>query len=454
MQRTDRRRTAAPSTPCGSAGPTPPRPHRLRSPKEWIAIALACSAMLALVAPAHRARGEQGAAGGAALGLQEALDRALAHNKDLAAFDYRISEQEGRREQAGLLPNPWVDVFIEDAAGSGTYEGYDRAQTTLSLGWVLEGWVRKGRIGVAEAGAGLVAADARILRIEVAADTAEHFLASLASQARLERSEEAIALAEQTVAAVTRRVRAGKTPTAELVRAEAELATDRLARDDVTHELAAAYHRLAAQWGETEPRFSRVAGDLLALPSVEPYAALAAGLERTPQLERYAVEERLAKANLRLAEARRWPALRPLVGVRRYEATDDTALVAGVLVPIPLLDRNQGEVAESRASVSRTRAEAGAARVRLETTLFELYEELQHYLHRAETLRDEVIPRLVEALEGTRRAYERGRYGYFELRAVQTDLLRAQSDLVDASAGAHRLVIALERLTGAQVVKE
>ena len=91
--------------------------------------------------------------------------------------------------------------------------------------------------------------------------------------------------------------------------------------------------------------------------------------------------------------------------------------------------------------------------MRLQTTLFELYEELEHYLHRAESLRAEVIPRLVEALEGTRQAYERGRYGYFELRSVQTDLLRAQNDLVEASAGAHRLVVALERLVGERVVK-
>jgi len=419
-----------------------------------IVLALACGVVLALAAPAERARAQGEPATRAELYLPEALERALAHNKDLAAFEYRFAEQEGRREQAGLLPNPWLDVFVEDAVGSGSFQGFDQAQTTFSLGWVLEGWVRKGRVGVAEVGADLVAADARILRVEVAADTAEHFLASLASQARLERAEEAIALAEQTVAAVTRRVRAGKAPTAELVRAEAELAGDRLIRDDVTHELSTAYHRLSAQWGETDPQFSRVEGDLLALPAVEPHAALVEGLERNPQLARYATEERLAKANLRLAEARRWPALRPLLGVRRYEATDDTALVAGVLVPIPLLDRNQGEVAASRASVSRARAEADAARVRLETALFELYEELQHYFHRVETLRGEVIPRLTEALEGTRRAYERGRYGYFELRSVQADLLRAQSDLVDASAGAHRLVIALERLTGERVVKK
>jgi cobalt-zinc-cadmium efflux system outer membrane protein len=409
--------------------------------------------MLALAAPSHRARAEAATAG-TALGLQEALERALGHNKDLAAFEYRIAEQQGRLEQAGLLPNPQLDLIIEDAAGSGTYEGFDSAQTTLSLGWVLEGRVRAGRVNAAEAGARLVSADGRILRVEVAADTAEHFLASLASQARLEKAEEAIALAERTVAAVTRRVRAGKAPTAELTRAEAELATERLARDDVTHELTGAYHRLAAQWGETKPRFSRVEGDLLALPAVESYAVLAEGLERNPQLARQATEERLAKANLGLAEARRWPTLRPFLGVRRYEATDDTALVAGVGVPIPLLNRNQGAIAESRATISRTRAEASATRVRLQTTLFELHEELQHYFHRAETLRVEVIPRLADALEGTRRAYERGRYGYFELHSVQTDLFHAERELVEASAGAHRFVIALERLTGEPVVKK
>ncbi len=451
MQPTDSRGAAVRCTRGGVGGVATRPSRRLLSSKVPILLAVAC--VLALAGPALRARAQDQAAPPSALGLQEALDRALAHNKDLAAFAYRIGEQQGRLEQAGLRPNPQLDLLVEDFAGSGDFDGFDSAQTTLSLAWVLEGRARRGRVGAAEAGADLVAADARILRVEVAGDTADHFLASLASQARLERAEEAIALAERTVAAVTRRVRAGKAPTAELARAEAELATDRLTRDDVTHELSAAYHRLAAQWGETEPGFSRVEGDLLALPAIESYAALAAGLERNPQLARYATQERLAKANLRLAEARRWPALRPQVGVRRVETTDDTALVAGITVPIPLLDRNQGAVAESRASVSRTRAEADAARVRLQTTLFELYEELEHHLHRAETLRAEVIPRLVDALEGTRRAYERGRYGYFELRSVQTDLLRAQNDLVEASAGAHRLVIALERLVGERVVK-
>jgi len=450
MQRTHRRGAAVCCTRGGASELAMRAPCRFLSSKMQIVIALACGSLLALAVSASRARAEPAGAG--PLDLTEALEKAFAHNKDLAAFDFRITEQQGRLEQAGLLPNPQLDLIVEDAAGSGIYEGFKSSQTTLSLGWVLEGRVRAGRVRAARAGAELVSAEARILRIEVAADTAEYFLTSLASQARLERAEAAISLAEQTVDAVARRVQTGKAPTAELIRAEAELAMDRLSRDDVTHELAVAYHKLAAQWGETEPRFLRVEGDLMILPRVKSYAALNEGLERNPMFARYATEERLEKANLQLAEARRWPSLRPYLGVRRFEATNDTALVAGVSVPLSLFDRNQGQVAASRSAVLRSHAETDAARVRMQATLFALYEELEHFGHRAEMLRVEIIPRLAEASEETRRAYERGRYGYLELRSVQTDLLRAQSELLESSAGAHRLVIAIERLIGEQVV--
>ena len=109
--------------------------------------------------------------------------------------------------------------------------------------------------------------------------------------------------------------------------------------------------------------------------------------------------------------------------MRRYETSDDFALVAGLSIPLPVLNRNQGRLSESRAALSRTRADSEAARVRVHTSLFEVYQEFQHHIHRADTLRDEVIPRLSKALDETRRGYEKGRYSYFEWRSVQADLL-------------------------------
>ena len=92
-----------------------------------------------------------------------------------------------------------------------------------------------------------------------------------------------------------------------------------------------------------------------------------------------------------------------------------------------------------------------AVRVQIETQLFALYQELQHSLHVATTLRDEIVPRLELALLSTQSAYDAGRYGYFELRVVQTELLSARAELVEATIDAHRNVIEIERLTGTTV---
>ena len=140
--------------------------------------------------------------------------------------------------------------------------------------------------------------------------------------------------------------------------------------------------------------------------------------------------------------------------MRHYGATDDVAIVAGVRVSLPFFNRNQGQISAAQAVVARTRADAEAVRVRVHTALFEVYEEMQHHLHRASTLRDEIIPRLTEALEETRQGYEQGRYSYFEWRSVQADLLVARSALVEDSAGVHRRVISLERLTGVGVARK
>jgi cobalt-zinc-cadmium efflux system outer membrane protein len=387
------------------------------------------------------------------LTLRQALENALAQNKQLAAFEHRFAEREGQLQQAGLLPNPVVDLEFENLGGQGEFQGYDNAETTLSIGWAIEPGLRARRVGVAEARSALTDLDIQILRLDVAAETALRFLTCIESQTLLKAADEAVALSERAVAAVERRVRAGRAPSAELMRARAELAIERLSRDDVVHEVSVAYHRLAAQWGETAPSFARVDGALLTLPTVAPFDELATRIEENPELARLASEQRITEAELRLEKARRFPTLTPSIGARRLEVTNDWALVAGLRVPFPVFDRNQGRVAEAQAVLARKRADSEAERVRVHTTLYEIYQEMQHSAHRAEVLDEQVIPRLEETMDATSKGYEQGRYRYYELRTVEADLLAARRSLIEASAAAHRLVITLERLTGQGMVR-
>jgi len=97
----------------------------------------------------------------------------------------------------------------------------------------------------------------------------------------------------------------------------------------------------------------------------------------------------------------------------------------------------------------RTDADREAFRLRIKTQLFALHQELNHSLHRANVLGEEIIPRSELAFSETQKAYMLGRYRYSELRIVQAELFDAQMGLIEASIDAHRNVIEIERLIGA-----
>lgn len=390
---------------------------------------------------------------GRTISLGEAVVKTMERNPELLAFGHQIQAQDGRVLQAGLSPNPELSFTVENALGSGEFTGFDSAETTLSIAWVLERGVRQRRLDTARAGASLLTVEADIMRLDAAAETARLFFYCLSNQARMVSASEAVQLAQVTVNAIQKRVKAGKSPQADLSRAKAELVRMRLNQEDLEHELLSSSRRLAAQWGETEPGFTRVNGNLLTLPSTESFTTLKARIDLNPDVARFLSKQRLDEAEVRLAEAQRKPSWRVSAGVRRLEAFDDEALVANITIPLSLRNKNQGSIAEARENLAQTEADAVAARIHIETSLFVIYQELQHSLHRARTFRDEVIPRIEQAMSDTRSAYERGRYSYLEWRSVQEDLLAARSALVEASADAHLNAIEIERLTGVRITQ-
>lgn len=382
------------------------------------------------------------------IGLTEALTRTLASNPELMALGYQIGAAEGRLQQTGIAPYPELGVSLQDFAGNNEFQRFDSAETTVAITWVLERGIRQRRVDSALANLSLRTLDVEISQLDVAAETARRFLICLAFQGRLRNAMEGVRLAEETAEAVRMRVSAGGTLEAELARAEAGLARAELLQEDYEHELLSAYHRLSSQWGVTQPDFGSVQGDVQTLPADEPFETFLARVDQNPELARFMSQQRLAEAELRVAQARSRPDWRASAGVRRVDATDDLMFVGGITIPLGTRGSNLGLLAETRANIARTEADAAAARVRLETALFVLHQELRHDLQFAARLRDDVIPRIERALIDTRRAYNLGRYSYLELSVVQGELLEANNDLLEASVDAHRLVIEIERLTG------
>jgi outer membrane protein, heavy metal efflux system len=409
-----------------------------------VAAVLACSSLLCVPSAAAESAG-------AMLSLPEAIERSLERNLDLRAFGYELEAQAGRMQQAGVRPPPEVQALAENVLGSGERSDFDAAEFTLSLVLSLERGARERRVEAARAGGELLSTEQRIQRLDVAAEAARRFIGVLEAQQGLSEAEEATALGRSMRETVQKRLQAGQVPRAEVARAEAQLARLGLDEEHAEHQLAAARQRLAAHWGATEPDFGKAQGELLGLPPLEDYAQLRVRLAQAGDFERLVSEKRLREAEIRLAEARQRPPWQVTAGVRRFEIDDEHAFVVGVSVPLASRSSVQGAVAESRAKSAQVDARTEALRVKLESELYTLYQELRHSYSQVSTLREHVLPRITEAAEQARQAYERGRYGYGEWVLAQRELLDVRRELLRASAQAQRERIEIERLTGTAV---
>jgi cobalt-zinc-cadmium efflux system outer membrane protein len=367
--------------------------------------------------------------------LQQAVERALERNPDLAAFEYEIQAQQGVLQQSRARPSPEVGLLVENALGSGHRSDFDATETTLSLGFAIERGARQRRIDVAVAGSEQLATEKRIQRLDVAAEAARRFVTLLERQQALDDARNASKLVEETVKAVQARVRAAKVPEAEEGRALAQLARAHLDEEHAEHELASARLRLAALWGAAQVDFGQAQGQLLSPPALEPYETVHARITSNSDFERLVSDKRVREAEVRVAQMRAKPPWHITAGVRRFEDEGEHAFVVGITVPLPSRDAAQGAVAEARARSSQAE-------------LFALYQELNHSHTEVETLRKDVLPRIESALEQSRYAYERGRYGYIEWVTAQRELLDVRRALLEASAELHQFRIEIERLTG------
>ncbi len=382
--------------------------------------------------------------------LHEALSLTLLYNPQLATFAWDIRAQEAAIIQTGLLPNPELELEVENFGGSGELAGFESSETTFALGQtiLLGGKLRK-RVDVARLERDLAGWDYETARVEALTRVTSDFVETLADQERRALAADTEALAERIFSTVSERVEAGKVSPVERTRARIELAQATLDRKRAERTLAAARYRLAANWGSVLPRFERAAGDLSAVHEPPAAQELVARIEQNPDLARWATEIALRRAVIGLARAEGVPDVTLFGGPRLLGNPDEVVGVMGLSIPIPVFDRNQGAILEARIRQAQVGALRRAAEVQVRTELAASWQALDAAYIEVRSVRDDVEPAARSALEAAEEAFRQGKIGALELLDSQRTLFGVRRQLVDALASYHQAVIAVERLIGA-----
>ncbi|MBX3631036.1 MAG: TolC family protein [Nitrosomonas sp.] len=383
----------------------------------------------------------------AGLTLQTAVQLALQHNPELAAFDKEAQALHGLTIQAGLLPNPVMQYDSEDISSRSDSPGarFD----SIRISQLFEtGGKRSARTRAASLGQESAEQDYAARRLDLMARVANVFLDVLAGQERLKLALAGQALAQRVVDAAAKRVKAGKAPPIEETRALVALATADIEVEQAQRSLISFRKQLVLLWGNSIPAFAQVLGDLEVFVAIPELNVLETRLQQNPLALRSLKNLEQRQALFALEKARRIPDITVNAGIRRYghDIANDTTALIGVSVPLPLFDRNQGNLMAAQQRINRAVDEQVATDLQLKALLTQAYESLIAADAQIGKLRDEILPGARETFRMASRGYELGRFGFLELLDAQRTLFQNQMLYLQALTNYQRLINEIERL--------
>lgn len=377
--------------------------------------------------------------------LQQALDLAMSSNADLSAAVRELQAAQGPVVQGGVRPNPSFSYLMEDTRRA-------TRTTILQLDQPIElGGKRAARIEAAERGRDIAAADLSATRADLRATVVLAFHELLLAQERVALAAESVELAQRASDAAGKRVQAGKVSPVEETRARVAESTARLEAAQAQAEIRLARQRLSATWGNPSPRFARAElaeGAATDLPAIPTPQALSARLAASPSLRRARIEVRRRQALSTLERARRLPDVTVSLGVQRDEQLGRDQAIIGLSVPLPLFDRNQGNLLEALRREDKSLDELAATEVRLETAVRQARTRLDVFSAEAQTIRDTVLPGAQSAYDAATRGFELGKFDFLDVLDAQRTLFQAKSQYLRALGEAQRASADIDRLLG------
>lgn len=415
-----------------------------------LAVALGCPALAQITAhpPAQIAHGmpsnaaDQTGETAGPLALQAALGLALRANPELRAAEHALLAVEAATMQARARPNPTLEIGVEDTRRA-------TRETTVQLSQPLElGGRRARRVTAAERARDAARADLRLRRAAVQAGVTTAFMDTVAAQERLRLAQESQSVADSVTGTVSRRVQAGKASPVEETRARVAQSYVRLEVSKAQSELSHARLALASTWGNVSPRFDHALGTLSALPALPAWDALAAQLTSLPGVVRARVEVARREALVAVEQGRRAPELAITAGVKRSAELGRHQAVFGLSVPLPLFDRNRGNVLEALRRTDVAKDEVDAAETRIYTELAQGYERLRVARHEAQVLASDILPGAQSAYDAAVKGFEFGKFAYVDVLDAQRTLIQSKADYLRAFSESHRAAADITRITG------
>ncbi len=390
--------------------------------------------------------------------IQQAVQEALDHNLNLLAERYNISVAEARIVTARLRPNPVLSIGTDYIDLIGTYRSDSNGgptESNIRTDWVLErGKKREYRIEVAEGQREVARLQLLNTTRSLVLDVRNAFLDVLQAKDSLQLARENLKSFQDIVEVNQTRVNAGDLAKVELVRTQVASMQFQTAVRQAEARLRVAANKLQTLMGRATPSPSfDVEGEMrrdttpLALPSIQTEA-----LEMRPDLLALRRDQARSQAELRsqIAQGK----VDYTVGTeyhRSYINGHSNALGLFFQAPLPVCNRNQGEIERARQESRQVEARIKALETDIQTEVRNAWVQYNTSRDLLQNIEQNLLAQAKDVRDTMEYSYRRGEASLVEFLDAQRAFNDARQSYNDARVDFARSLYTIDSVAGRTV---
>ena len=373
--------------------------------------------------------------------LAELEAMAEQNNPTVTQAAARVQAARGEWQQSGLYPNP--------RTGYKANEINDAKQAGQQGAFFGQEFVTAGKLQRAQDAAYQAVQQAEwacaAQRQRVVNDVRRAFYDVLVAQRTVELTDQLVRVGQEGVHAAEQLLKAKEVSRVDVLQARIEADSARILAEKARNRHLAAWRNLAAVTGTTDLQPTPLAGDLQdGLAQLNWEEVVNRVLADSPVLAEARTGVARAEAILSRQCAERTPNIDVQAGVAYDNATRDAIAEVQVGVPLPLFNRNQGNIRKAQAEMVVARSEVRRTELELQQRLAAAFEQYQNGRCQVEKYATEILPNAQTSLDLVTAGYRQGEFNYVTLLTSQRTFFQVNLAYVDAIRDLRTSVVAIE----------
>jgi cobalt-zinc-cadmium efflux system outer membrane protein len=377
----------------------------------------------------------------AAMSLEDLEAIALAHNPAIKELAATTQKAAGYRAQVTARPNPRVGYQGQQLADQGTDQHLAFVEQEFVTGDKLQ---LNHQVLNATVCAQLQELEAQ--RLRVTTDIRIRFYEALAIQRHLELIDDFSIVAEKGFELAEQRKKAGEGSQIDTLQASIQKSEVGLSRRQATARLAATWREIAALAGQPNMAQAPLAGTLpTETPSMEWNSLANTVIASSPEYAAARARVSRARAAVERQLAQQTPNLAVQMGAGVDNGTDSGMLNVQVGVPIPLYNKNRGNIAAARAEVCRAIFEAERIENSVRERLAVVSQDYEMAVAAIEQYATEILPSASSSMDLAEKAYQSGEADFVQILIARKTFYDSNVQYINAQA---QLAIAQAKIEG------